>query len=135
MTARQAKPWVCGALVLMCVFSSSQPLGQAQVPNPAGAPYPSVNHSSPSADAAAQQIPTVLPDAHPPSLPTKQRDKLLKSNFEQMKQDAHELAKLANSLQEELQKSNANVMSLSVIEKTKEIEKLAKKIRKRAKGY
>ena len=69
-----------------------------------------------------------------PSLPAKQKRDLLKCNFKQMKKDAEELAKLAKSLQEDLDHSNENVLSLDVVSKAEKIEKLAKKIRDSAKG-
>ena len=75
---------------------------------------------------------------HPPEEPApltkKQKQELLKSNFEKMKRDADELAELAKSLQEDLDKSNHNVLSLKVVERTERIEKLARKIKTAAKG-
>ena len=64
----------------------------------------------------------------------KQKRELMKYNFEKMKSDADELVNLAKSLQEELNKSNENILSLEVIDKTEQIEKLAKRIRNGAKG-
>ncbi len=79
-----------------------------------------------------------LPQQEPPSTPTisrKQKQEILKSNFEKMKNDADELADLAKSLHEDLNKSNENVLSLKIVEKAEKIEKLAKKIKGQAKGY
>ena len=69
-----------------------------------------------------------------PPLPAKQKRDLLKYNFNQMKENAQELAKLAKSLQEDVDHSNENVLSLDVVSKAERIEKLAKKIRDSAKG-
>ncbi len=69
-----------------------------------------------------------------PSLPAKQKRDLLKYNFNQMKKDVQELAKLAKSLQEDVDHSNENVLSLDVVSKAERIEKLAKKIKDAAKG-
>ena len=52
-----------------------------------------------------------------------------------MKRDADELADLAKSLQEDLNKSNQNVFSLGVVDKADKIEKLAKRIKGTARGY
>jgi hypothetical protein len=52
-----------------------------------------------------------------------------KSNLEMTKTDAAELAALADKLRDELNKMNVNVLSLDVIQKTEEVEKLAKKIK------
>lgn len=68
-------------------------------------------------------------------LPAKQKQDLLKSNFEKMKRDADELASLAKSLQQDLDKSNQNVLSLKIVNKAEKIEKLAKKIKEVAKGH
>ena len=65
----------------------------------------------------------------------KQKSDLLKSNFEKMKRDAGELADLAKALQEELNKSNENILSLDIVDKADKIEKLAKKIKGNARGY
>jgi hypothetical protein len=69
------------------------------------------------------------------SLSEKQKRNLLKDNFEKMKRDAGELADLAKALQEDLNKSNENILSLDIIDKTDKIEKLAKKIKGTARGY
>jgi hypothetical protein len=65
----------------------------------------------------------------------KQKRNLLRQNFEKMKQDADELATLAKALQEELAKSNENVLSLQVVGKAEKIEKLAKRIKSTARGF
>jgi hypothetical protein len=52
-----------------------------------------------------------------------------------MKQDAAELTTLAKSLEEELQKSNEHILSLTIVEKAQKIEGLAKRISKTAKSY
>jgi hypothetical protein len=65
----------------------------------------------------------------------KQKEALVKSNFRQMKKHANELAELAQSLQRKIDQTNENVLSLEIIQKAEEIEKLAKKIKSEAKGY
>ena len=67
-------------------------------------------------------------------LTKKQRQDLLKSNFEKLKHDADELSTLAKSLQQDLDKSNENVLSLKVLDRAEKIEKLARKIKSEAKG-
>jgi hypothetical protein len=85
----------------------------------------------------AQQGPRTAPDLNPdtksPLTPKQQRD-MMKSNFERMKRDADELAGLAKSLQQDLDKSNQDVLSLKVLDRAEKIEKLAKKIKTEAKG-
>ncbi len=67
-------------------------------------------------------------------LSKKQKQDLLKSNFEKLKHDADELSTLAKSLQQDLDKSNENVLSLKVLDRAEKIEKLARKIKSEAKG-
>jgi hypothetical protein len=80
-----------------------------------------------------------LPDNEPeqPDLhkwERKQKKELLKSNFEKMQQDARELVELAKSLEDDLNKSNENVLSLKIVDRADKIEKLARKIKNSAKG-
>jgi len=99
--------------------------------------------SSPGARAAALKPPQFRPQQPFPSddsetpgqLSRKQRRDLVKHNFERMQRDAEALAALAQSLQDDLSKSNQNVLSLKIVEKAEKIEKLAKRIKEAAKGY
>jgi hypothetical protein len=68
-------------------------------------------------------------------LSQKQKNDLLKSNFEKMKHDASELADLAKALKEELNKSNENILSLDIVDKADKIEKLARRIKGTARGF
>lgn len=65
----------------------------------------------------------------------KQKQAIVNDNFKKLKQHSQELAKLAKSLQNEIEKSNENVLSLEIVKKAEEAEKLAKKIKDEAKGY
>jgi hypothetical protein len=60
---------------------------------------------------------------------------ILKANVEKMKRDAGELADLVKALQEELNKSDANMLPLGVVQKAGKIEKLAKRIKGTAHGF
>lgn len=73
--------------------------------------------------------------AQPLSLTEKQKRNLLKANFEKMKREARELTDLAKALQDELNKSNENILSLDIVDKADKIEKLARKIKGTARGY
>jgi hypothetical protein len=63
--------------------------------------------------------------------PTAAKPKADASNpkLEKTKTDAAQLCALADQLRDELNKMNINVLSLDVIQKTEEVEKLAKKIK------
>lgn len=77
---------------------------------------------------------SITPGESSESASRKQQKELIAHRFEQMKQDADELTTLAKSLQEELDKTSENILSLQVVEKAEKIEKLAKRIKNNAKG-
>ena len=112
-------------LIISATAAPSHPEATTQVDNP-NAPQ-----RSPRAQSN-QESP--LPPGQSP-LSEKQKRALLKSNFEKMKRDAGELADLAKALQEELNKSNENVLSLDIVDKADKIEKLAKRIKGTARGF
>ena len=98
--------------------------------------------SPPSVDAPPVPTPLRAQMPLPPheeepgaQITRKQKRDLLKQNFEKMKRDAEELATLAQALQEELAKSNENVLSFQVVTKAEKIEKLAKRIKSTARGF
>jgi len=90
----------------------------AQIPEP-NAPPPVPNNESD----------TRLPNGK------SQKDAIAKADYEDSLKDARELVKLSQSLQAELEKSDAQVISVSEIRKTEDIEKLAKRIRGRLKRF
>ncbi|MGD1158678.1 MAG: hypothetical protein ABSA41_23035 [Terriglobia bacterium] len=70
-----------------------------------------------------------------PELTPKQKRELMKSNFEKVKNDAAQLASMANELRGELNKTSVDILSMDVIHRAEKIEKLARKIKEEAKGY
>lgn len=62
-----------------------------------------------------------------------QRDEILKADYEQNVRDSAELARLATEFQLELEKSDRFVLSLGLLKKLDDIEKLTKRIRGRIK--
>lgn len=57
-----------------------------------------------------------------------------KERHEQLKKDTDKLLELATQLKEQVDKSNENIMSLEVIRKAEEIEKLAERVREKMKS-
>jgi len=117
------------ALVLLGLMASS--LGAA------GQGYgqiPGADRQNTRQDPRQNPFPQITPrpDA-PPNLKRKQA--LLDDNFKKMKKHSEDLAELAKSLQAEIAKSNENVLSLEIVKKAEQAEKLAKQIRDEAKGY
>lgn len=112
----QAAPWV------LVVTAATFALGAA-----------SNFQNGPQRAVLGQESPTAEIEPMTPLKP-KQKQAILKSNFGKMKRDAEDLSALAKSLQEEIDKSNENVLSLKVVEKAEKIERLARKIKAVAKG-
>ena len=71
---------------------------------------------------------------HFPKPTRKQRKALIDSNFKKLKEHAKALAELSKSLQEDIEKSNENVLSLEIVKKAEQAEKLARQIKDEAKG-
>jgi hypothetical protein len=71
------------------------------------------------------QEPTRLPNGK------LQRDEILKAEHEQNVKDAAQLVELAQQLQQDVEKNDRFVLSISTLKKTDDIEKLVKKIRSR----
>jgi hypothetical protein len=57
-----------------------------------------------------------------------------KERWEQLKRDTDSLLKLATELKEHVDKSNENTLSLAVIKKAEQIEKLAHSVKEKMKG-
>ena len=62
-----------------------------------------------------------------------QMNEIVKAQYEQLTSDTEKLTKLSNELKAEL--ANPNVLSVGTMRKAEEIEKLAKKVRSRLKGW
>jgi hypothetical protein len=63
----------------------------------------------------------------------KQMDEILKADYERNVSDARELTGLAKSFEQDLEKNEAFVLSLSSLKKLDDMEKLTKRIRARLK--
>jgi hypothetical protein len=96
-----------------------------------------VTCSSPSlANGQGHQIPPVeQPDEQEVKIQREQAKRLNKDRHEALKRDTEKLLKLSTELKEYVDKSNEHVLSLDVIKKAEEIEKLAHSVREKMKGY
>ena len=133
-------PGTCRRVTVHCLASRVLLLGLSlniTAPRLAsqGADEPKHRPALPMVQTPGQQ--PILPPDFPnekslPPLTPKQQRQLLKASYERMKQEADELADLAKSLQDEMKKSNQEILSLQILEKADRIEKLAKKIKNEA---
>jgi negative regulator of replication initiation len=87
----------------------------------------------------AQSSPPALPNDPPEEvrLPNgkKQQDEILKAEYEQNVRDARDLVSLSKSFEEDLEKDDRFVLSLSSLKKLDDMEKLTKRIRGRMKRF
>lgn len=78
------------------------------------------------------------PDDSGPNVPSRLQKEMEKKANEQrqaeLKRDTEKLLKLSTELKEYVEKSNENVLSLDVIKKADEIEKLAHSVKTKMKG-
>ena len=80
--------------------------------------------------------PGAIPPNHPPEdirLPNgkKQRDAILKADYEQNVKDAQDLVMRTRNFQQELEKSDQFVLSLGLLKELDDIEKITRRIRGR----
>lgn len=62
-----------------------------------------------------------------------QREEILKADYQKTLEDARALSKLAEELKADLEKNDYNVLSVGVLKKTNDIDRLAKRIHDRLK--
>lgn len=96
-----------------------------------------------AAVAQSQQIPQTRHDSNPPTADDAElhdrmmhdmEKKAAKERAAQLKNDTDKLLKLSVELKAYVDKSDENVLSLDVIKKADEIEKLAKSVKDKMKG-
>ena len=106
---------LCLGIGPMIGFAQNPPAPVPQLPNPA-AP------NSPSDNPARERM---------------EKEMAKKANEErqaQLRRDSDRLFKLATELKESVDKSNQNTLSIDVIKKAEEIEKLAHSVKEKMKG-
>jgi hypothetical protein len=127
-------------LITLVIALASPALGPAKETGASSLPAPRIggeqSRTPPRRPPRLRQqgLPPVA-RSEPPKNERKRERELLKQKFEKMKENADELAELAQSLQEDLNASNENVLSVGVVQKAQKIEKLAKKIKSAARGF
>jgi hypothetical protein len=129
----------CLTVILLCIlvtFAAPWPgapreLSATALASPLQARTPA------AASTSSEEVQGLQPNMESPPIPLsdKQKREMLKANFDKMKRDAKELADLAKDLQDQLDKSNENVLSLGIVDKADKIEKLARKIKSTARGF
>jgi len=136
-TLRASRP-----LIGACVLALATPLAMAQygqrqstdsgLPNASSSRPPATQPTAPTQDLPPMMgDPTVQADAR------LQHDQARLRNVDRQRQivsDTQKLVELANQLNAAVQKSNKDTLSMDVVRKADEIEKLAKSVREKMKG-
>jgi hypothetical protein len=107
-------------VVVVCLFVSIKPL--MGLPQETKSQFPG---------QPAQQA----EDEQHRRLEREQAKKLNEQRHENLRRDTDKLVKLSNELKQYVDKSNENMLSLDVIKKAEEIEKLAHSVKEKMKGY
>ncbi len=85
----------------------------------------------PSPPASAQQ----MPEMHKPKAANlEQMEQAAEQHKTAVEKDTERLSQMVNELRQELEKTPAGTLSVSAVKKSKEIEKLAKRVRKEMQG-
>jgi len=88
-----------------------------------------------AAQAPPPRLPPLKDKEDDPNSPKIDTTAILEANQKDIKKNVERLFQLASELKTEVEKTDsAHVLSLALLKKTEEIEKLAKDIRSRAKG-
>jgi len=113
------------AAILLCLAMASPLAIAVQAPSQIPAQVPLQDQQSANPSVAPSQAAPAVQGTEPPKLSTDpvQRRK------DQIAADTAQLDQLANELKVEMDKSTKDTLSLNVIKKAKEIEKLAHKLR------
>ncbi len=90
----------------------------------------------PAQDPTQRTPPTASGEAQPdPGVDAKRAKALLEQNQKDIKKNIEKLFQLASELKDEIEKTDAvTILSVGMLRKTDEIEKLARQIREKAKG-
>jgi len=109
----------CVLLYTLQVFSTAQQSRQQQP-----LPTPGIQQGGP-----ADNTPNV-----PPQFEREMQKKANQQRQAELKRDTEKLLKLSTELKEYVDKTNSNVLSMDVIKKAEEIEKLAHSVRVKMRG-
>jgi hypothetical protein len=120
------KPVLLTVPLLLCVFLIPLPAWSQQTAPPM--PFPSPGRPPfPSAEPSPEDVQQRRMEREMAKAANRQRQ-------EHLKRDTARLLKLATELKREVDQSNANILSVKVIKKAEEIEKLAHSVKEKMKG-
>jgi len=97
---------------------------------------PGLSFAQSGEQSPASQLPGVAPRKEDPATANAEREMEKKRNVqrqEEIKRDSEKLLELATELKQYVDKTNENIISLDVIKKADQIEKLAKSVKEKMK--
>jgi hypothetical protein len=116
---------LAGAVITVTLAMATASVSRSQPQRPAPAPRPSPNAPNPN----------YPPGLNGPEQKSADKKEMDRRSQAEIKADVEKLYELVSELREQVQKSDAtSTLSLSVVNKAKQIEKLAKQVKDRAKG-
>jgi hypothetical protein len=125
---------VCAALALLALLTMTARSGMLQqAPSPPGG----TSTRAPSPQSPGMSNEPGMDDNQDPAMVEFQRRQAMMRNAERQKdlvKDTQKLYDLASQLKDEVAKTNKDTMSIDVIKKADEIEKLAKSVSNKMKG-
>jgi hypothetical protein len=113
-----------GVLVLVAAFGLSAGVGQTQKTGIPG---------SPQSPTTSNPLPPIGPEV-PPSLVAKQAQARNDERQKRLEADSDKLLELATQLHTEVGKTDKHILSIDVIKKAEEIERLAHSVKERMRG-
>ncbi|MCI0354054.1 MAG: hypothetical protein L0099_03300 [Acidobacteria bacterium] len=125
---------VC-TLFLVVFLSRPAPSASQQPGDTRGKPGVEVSATEPSTPQSRRRFPQEEPDPLREDLEKRRQKALKKEHFTKLKRDTDKLLELATELKTQVDKADENMLSLDVLKKTEQIEKLAKSVRDKMKGY
>lgn len=126
MPLKPALLTTCFLLLVLFILPAPPAWGQQTVPN---TPFPPSGGQTSLPEVGSSQ-----PDAQQRRLEREQAKLANRQRQEHLKEDTDKLLKLATQLKAEVDKSNADILSVEVIKKADEIEKLAHSVKEKMKG-
>jgi hypothetical protein len=109
-----------GAVLLAGIAAGAQATGQSK---------PSANSPNSTSDQPATATPSSTSDKQPDSPTSESSNAKVDPRQARISADTQKLVKLSQELKTEVDKSNKDTLSLAVIKKAEEVEKLAKSLK------
>ena len=120
--SRGAKWWFWAAVLMLGVGCGHEAAGQAAPP-----PFSQPNVPGVQRERSAE-------DAMTPEQRRELAKKQNEARQQELKRDTDKLLELATELKQYVDKSNENILSMDVVKKADQIEKLAKSVKEKMKG-